>query len=113
MLPFETDFLAGELPVDQDEISGSALKVDANFQGQRPTDWDKPSPAVISSAVHPHPDGERRMSVREAARIQTFPDDMVFHGSLSDKYKMIGNAVPCKLAIQLAQMLADFCVHNI
>jgi site-specific DNA-cytosine methylase len=49
----------------------------------------------------------------DVARVQTFPDDIVFHGSLSDKYKMIGNAVPCVLAVQLAQMLADFCVHAI
>jgi DNA (cytosine-5)-methyltransferase 1 len=38
------------------------------------------------------------LSPREAARIQTFPDDYVFRGSLNDWYQQIGNAVPVKLA---------------
>lgn len=40
----------------------------------------------------------RRFSWQEAAAIQTFPADLVFHGDLTSKYKQIGNAVPCKLA---------------
>lgn len=41
----------------------------------------------------------RRLSVREAARIQTFPDDFIFHyKSIADGYKMVGNAVPVRLA---------------
>lgn len=45
----------------------------------------------------------RRLSVREAARIQTFPDDFIFYyGNLNDGYKMIGNAVPVKLAEAIA-----------
>lgn len=48
----------------------------------------------------------RRLSVRECARIQTFPDDHVFHYSrLADGYKMVGNAVPCKLAECLAAQI--------
>ncbi|WP_228447763.1 DNA cytosine methyltransferase [Chryseobacterium sp. KBW03] len=45
-----------------------------------------------------HPDQPRGLSPREAARIQTFPDDYVFRGSLNSWYKQIGNAVPVKLA---------------
>jgi len=49
----------------------------------------------------------RRLSVRECARIQTFPDDFVFHYSkLSAAYKMIGNAVPVKFAKTLAEQIA-------
>ena len=44
----------------------------------------------------------RRLSVRECARIQTFPDDYVFYGSLNSKYKQIGNAVPPLLAKVIA-----------
>ena len=45
-----------------------------------------------------HPIENRRYSVREIARIQSFPDDYIFIGdSLSSKYKIIGNAVPPKL----------------
>jgi len=60
--------------------------------------------------------GERRLTVRECARIQTFPDDYNFilkkteHNvsvSSSDAYKIIGNAVPCMLAYNIAQHLSE------
>lgn len=45
----------------------------------------------------------RRLSVRECARIQTFPDDFTFYyNNINDGYKMIGNAVPVKLAENIA-----------
>ncbi len=48
----------------------------------------------------------RRLSVRECARIQTFPDDFIFHyENIADGYKMIGNAVPVNLAYFLAQSI--------
>lgn len=48
----------------------------------------------------------RRLSVRECARVQTFPDDFVFiYDSVADGYKMIGNAVPVKLAEAVAQKI--------
>lgn len=48
----------------------------------------------------------RRLSIRECARIQTFPDDFVFHYKLlSDGYKMVGNAVPVNLAYSLANKI--------
>ena len=50
----------------------------------------------------------RRLSVREAARIQTFPDDFIFiYKSLADGYKMVGNAVPVKLAYAVAKKIAE------
>lgn len=49
-------------------------------------------------------DGEtRRLSYKEAAAIQTFPKNMIFHGDLTSKYKQIGNAVPVKLAEVVAE----------
>jgi DNA (cytosine-5)-methyltransferase 1 len=46
----------------------------------------------------------RRLSIRECARIQTFPDDFIFkYGNASDGYKMVGNAVPVELARHLAE----------
>jgi DNA (cytosine-5)-methyltransferase 1 len=45
------------------------------------------------------------MSVRECARIQTFPDDFVFFGSLCNMYKQIGNAVPVLLAERIAKAI--------
>ena len=56
---------------------------------------------------HIHPDSSqlRTLTVREAARLQTFPDDYEFIGSMGDAYKMIGNAVPPDFAKILAQAL--------
>ena len=50
----------------------------------------------------------RRLSVRECARIQTFPDDFIFYYmDIADGYKMIGNAVPVKLAEAIARKIMD------
>lgn len=57
-----------------------------------------------SGIVHPHEN--RRYTVREIARIQSFPDWFVFHSaSLSGKYKIIGNAVPPKFAFHIAKAI--------
>ena len=45
-----------------------------------------------------HPEETRPFTVREYARIQTFPDSWAFEGTLSSAYKQIGNAVPVNLA---------------
>ena len=50
----------------------------------------------------------RRLSIRECARIQTFPDNYIFHyNNLADGYKMVGNAVPCNLAYCLAKTIKE------
>ena len=55
----------------------------------------------------------RRLSIRECARIQTFPDDYIFYYSrLLAGYKMVGNAVPCKMAYFLAQQLMNLLVNE-
>lgn len=55
-----------------------------------------------------HPTQARGLSPREAARIQTFPDDYVFRGSLNAWYQQIGNAVPVKLAEVIATELKKY-----
>lgn len=52
-----------------------------------------------------HPIETRPLTIREYARIQTFPDDWEFCGSLSAKYKQIGNAVPVNLAWAIGRSL--------
>ena len=55
----------------------------------------------------------RRLSVREAARIQTFPDNFIFfYNNIADGYKMIGNAVPVKLAQAIAQKIKHELSHK-
>lgn len=70
------------------------------------------SPAVAygNNEVHLHPTEPRRLTVREALKIQTVPDIYAFppDQSLSHKFKMIGNGVPVKLARALAMSFANF-----
>ena len=65
--------------------------------------FSQPAPTLVTSPVQKatmlcHPTKDRPLSVHEYARIQQFPDDWKFIGSTADKYKQIGNAVPCGLA---------------
>jgi DNA (cytosine-5)-methyltransferase 1 len=53
--------------------------------------------------IHPDSNQARTITVREAARLQTFPDDYVFVGSQMDQYKMIGNAVPPAMSKIIAE----------
>lgn len=64
--------------------------------------WDKPSCTLVTSPTMPatdicHPTEDRPLSVQEYARIQQFPDNWIVCGSIDDRYKQIGNAVPVGL----------------
>ncbi len=72
-------------------------------QSLRINNWDYPSDTITATGPEIHPNKERRMSVRECAIIQTFPDDFVFCGSLGNMYKQIGNAVPVLLAQKIGE----------
>ena len=57
--------------------------------------------------------GKRRLSAREAARIQSFPDDFIFYPSTSSAYKQIGNAVPPVLSWHIARSIQAFLDKNL
>ena len=65
--------------------------------------WDEPCLTLTCSPMQKqtercHPDETRPFTVREYARIQSFPDDWEFCGTDTDKYRQIGNAVPVELS---------------
>jgi len=83
-----------------------------NFTGHRPTDPDKPSPTILARGnggggvcAIPHYNGLRRLTIRESAAIQTFPDSFEFVGAMNACYRQIGNAVPVLFAERLGQEL--------
>ena len=86
----------------------SKAKLFPGTQGNSVTSADKPGPTMRAEHhgnIEFHYALPRRLSAREAARIQSFPDDFVFLQSTSDAYRQIGNAVPPVLAWHLAGSL--------
>jgi DNA (cytosine-5)-methyltransferase 1 len=89
----------------------SSYKVEfRNFTGHRETHPDKPSPTILARGngkggvcAIPHYNGKRRLTIRESAAIQTFPDHFEFIGQMNSCYRQIGNAVPVRFAKLLGQ----------
>jgi len=71
-------------------------------------DYDEPSGTVVNvrKSMWIHPEHNRAVSIREAARLQTFPDSFVFEGTKDAQYQQVGNAVPPILAKAIAKKLA-------
>ena len=70
--------------------------------------YDEPSGTVVNvrKSMWVHPTKDRAVSIREAARLQTFPDSFVFCGSKDKQYQQVGNAVPPIMAKAIAEKLA-------
>mgnify|MGYP001617971478 CR=1 FL=1 len=100
------------LPIElrQEAMGGAYLSGGGKVGFYRRLAWDKPSPTVTTSPAQKatdmcHPSELRPISVREAARIQGFPDDWLFAGGLADRYRQIGNAVPVGLGFAIGKAL--------
>ncbi|MDY0779665.1 DNA (cytosine-5-)-methyltransferase [Tenacibaculum sp. IB213877] len=104
-----------DLPLDiQKEYMGKSFYLGGGKTGMaRRIGWDEPCLTLTCSPAQKqtercHPDETRPFTVREYARIQTFPDDWKFAGSVSQQYKQIGNAVPCNLGKEIGFSIVNF-----
>lgn len=101
-----------DLPTDlqKEYMKGSYFLSGGKTGMARRLAWDEPSLTLTCAPAQKqtercHPEETRPLTVREYARIQTFPDVWEFTGSLSSQYKQIGNAVPVNLAYAVARAL--------
>jgi len=80
--------------------------------------WDSPSPTItggccmLSKGRFGHPEQNRAISLREAARLQTFPDNFIFSGNFGDIASQIGNAVPPLLTRRIGYLIQRLCKNS-
>lgn len=104
-----------DLPIEiQKEYMGGSFYLGGGKTGMaRRIGWDEPCLTLTCSPAQKqtercHPEETRPFTVREYARIQTFPDNWVFEGSIAQQYKQIGNAVPVNLAKEIGYSIVRF-----
>lgn len=104
-----------DLPVEiQKDFMGASFYLGGGKTGMaRRIGWDEPCLTLTCSPAQKqtercHPDETRPFTVREYARIQTFPDDWEFSGPMAQQYKQIGNAVPVNLGCEVGYSIIQF-----
>jgi DNA (cytosine-5)-methyltransferase 1 len=108
-----------DLPEDlQREFMGASYYLGGGKTGMaRRLAWDEPSLTLTCSPAQKqtercHPSETRPLTMREYARIQSFPDEWQFIGSLANQYKQIGNAVPVNLGYHIGRCLIAMLEHQ-
>ena len=98
------------------DVRPDLIHHDPKHFGNRYTvqDYDKPGKTVVAHLykdgnlfIHPDPSQERTFTVREAARVQSFPDDFKFVGARTHQFKQVGNAVPPLMAKAIAKAIRE------
>ena len=104
-----------DLPLEiQKSFMGGSFHLGGGKTGiARRIGWDEPCLTLTCSPAQKqtercHPEETRPFTVREYARIQTFPDEWVFEGSVAQRYKQIGNAVPVNLGKEVGFSIVKF-----
>ncbi len=104
-----------DLPIEiQKDFMGASFYLGGGKTGMaRRIGWDEPCLTLTCSPAQKqtercHPDETRPFTVREYARIQTFPDDWQFAGPIAQQYKQIGNAVPVNLGREVGYSIINF-----
>lgn len=104
------------LPVQKSYMKGSFYLGGGKTGMARRMSWDEPCLTLTCAPAQKqtercHPKETRPFTVREYARIQTFPDDWDFAGSITSQYKQIGNAVPVNMGYELGLSIVNFLNH--
>jgi DNA (cytosine-5)-methyltransferase 1 len=104
-----------DLPIEiQKDFMGASFYLGGGKTGMaRRIGWDEPCLTLTCSPAQKqtercHPDETRPFTIREYARIQTFPDDWQFSGPMAQQYKQIGNAVPVNLGREVGYSIIKF-----
>jgi len=104
-----------DLPLNiQKEFMGGSFHLGGGKTGiARRIGWDEPCLTLTCSPAQKqtercHPEETRPFTIREYARIQTFPDEWIFEGSIAQQYKQIGNAVPVNLGTEVGYSIVKF-----
>lgn len=99
--------------VEKIQFYNDLLGKSSNHSKYRNLEWEKPSQTIVAHLykdglmfIHPDAEQARTITVKEAARIQSFPDDFEFKESMGNNYKMIGNAVPPLMAKKISIAIA-------
>lgn len=108
------DLINNDTITHQNQYSG-ARNYGSHAQGNKPIKADLPSITIRAEHhgnIEFHYSEPRRLTIRECARLQSFPDTFNFAGATSNIYKQIGNAVPPVLAWHLAQAIQNYLKGN-